>query len=607
MGLINHYYWFETPVEDPDQPRASCTSSTTATSARCCSSRRPACSTRPTTPSCADRARRVPAGEEAQTYFAEETLEYPLAAGVEPVEGLFPLDEIVSARLDFATLGCARRDHRPDRRQRPRELMATLTAARMAARRPVGAAALRASRLVGGRRGRGVPRRRSATSSSGVAGVDGARRHARSTADAWVPLRSTVTLAVVVSRRQRRRGHRRWPGSRPAPTCRARGSGRVAAALPLVYPSFIGAAALLAAVAPGGPRSTSVVPGVRPSPADHRGVRRRVRRAHAVHLPLRLPARSRPGSASLPPSLEESARLLGAQPDASVPHGGAAADRDARSGPARCSSSSTWSPTSAPSPRCGTAPSASRSSRARCSTATGAGARRCCSASSPCRRGRRAACRPATGARRGRAGEAAAPGAARAVAVAGASPSSRSWRPTPSLGPLSVLGYWAVRGLTGSRGLGATELADLAEPARHRRRSCRSAPPSSPSPRCCRSRTSPPGTAAASAASSTPPSSAASPCPASSWPSRSCSGRCRARLDGRPLPDGADPARRLRGALRRPGDAGVAGGGGRRAAPARRRGPVARGRARAPAAHRRAAAHAARARWPAAGSCCSRR
>ena len=44
-------------------------------------------------------------GEEAQTYFAEETLEYPLAAGVEPVEGLFPLDEIVSARLDFATLG----------------------------------------------------------------------------------------------------------------------------------------------------------------------------------------------------------------------------------------------------------------------------------------------------------------------------------------------------------------------------------------------------------------------------------------------------------------------------------------------------------------------
>ena len=33
------------------------------------------------------------------------------------------------------------------------------------------------------------------------------------------------------------------------------------------------------------------------------------------------------------------------------------------------------------------------------------------------------------------------------------------------LGPLSVLGFWAVRGLTGSRGLGRTDLADLAEPA----------------------------------------------------------------------------------------------------------------------------------------------
>ena len=43
--------------------------------------------------------------EAAQLYFAEETLEYPLAAGVEPVEGLFPLDEIVSARLDLQSLG----------------------------------------------------------------------------------------------------------------------------------------------------------------------------------------------------------------------------------------------------------------------------------------------------------------------------------------------------------------------------------------------------------------------------------------------------------------------------------------------------------------------
>jgi iron(III) transport system substrate-binding protein len=44
-------------------------------------------------------------GEQAQRYFAEETLEYPLAAGVEPAEGLPPLDGIVSVRIGFDALG----------------------------------------------------------------------------------------------------------------------------------------------------------------------------------------------------------------------------------------------------------------------------------------------------------------------------------------------------------------------------------------------------------------------------------------------------------------------------------------------------------------------
>jgi iron(III) transport system substrate-binding protein len=43
--------------------------------------------------------------EEAQRYFSEETFEYPLAAGVEPVEGLPPLDEIASTRIDLEQLG----------------------------------------------------------------------------------------------------------------------------------------------------------------------------------------------------------------------------------------------------------------------------------------------------------------------------------------------------------------------------------------------------------------------------------------------------------------------------------------------------------------------
>lgn len=42
--------------------------------------------------------------EPAQRYFAEETFEYPLAAGVEPVEGLTPLAEIDSPELDLSDL-----------------------------------------------------------------------------------------------------------------------------------------------------------------------------------------------------------------------------------------------------------------------------------------------------------------------------------------------------------------------------------------------------------------------------------------------------------------------------------------------------------------------
>lgn len=45
-------------------------------------------------------------GEEAQTFFSEETYEYPLAQGVEPaVEDLPPLESIAAPRLDLSSLG----------------------------------------------------------------------------------------------------------------------------------------------------------------------------------------------------------------------------------------------------------------------------------------------------------------------------------------------------------------------------------------------------------------------------------------------------------------------------------------------------------------------
>ena len=104
MGLINHYYWFEAAADDPDQPSAlhffddgdlGSMLLVTAASVLDTSDQ----------PEDAQRLVEFLLGEEAQTYFAETTLEYPLAAGVEPVEGLFPLDDIVSARVDLRELG----------------------------------------------------------------------------------------------------------------------------------------------------------------------------------------------------------------------------------------------------------------------------------------------------------------------------------------------------------------------------------------------------------------------------------------------------------------------------------------------------------------------
>jgi len=43
-------------------------------------------------------------GTEAQTYFQQQTFEYPLAGGVEPMEGLPPLDEIEAPPIDLSDL-----------------------------------------------------------------------------------------------------------------------------------------------------------------------------------------------------------------------------------------------------------------------------------------------------------------------------------------------------------------------------------------------------------------------------------------------------------------------------------------------------------------------
>ena len=48
---------------------------------------------------------------ERSSYFAEETFEYPLVDGVEPVEGVLPLDELAVTRIDLDDLGGGLRRH----------------------------------------------------------------------------------------------------------------------------------------------------------------------------------------------------------------------------------------------------------------------------------------------------------------------------------------------------------------------------------------------------------------------------------------------------------------------------------------------------------------
>lgn len=144
-----------------------------------------------------------------------------------------------------------------------------------------------------------------------VAGVDdlGGTLFDRGT---WVPLRSTVTLAVAVAAAGAVVGTGlAWLTMRTDLPLRRLWS--VAAVLPLVYPSFIGAAALVAAVAPGG-LLDELVPGIdaRALPTVDGFGGAFVVLTLFTYPYVYLPVAAR--VAALPPSYEESARLLGDSP-----------------------------------------------------------------------------------------------------------------------------------------------------------------------------------------------------------------------------------------------------------------------------------------------------
>ena len=104
MGLVNHYYLERRKAEDPQVaaenyifPDADVGSVLLVTAAGILD-------TAPNRPE-AEELVRFLLSPEAQEYFADETLEYPLAAGAPPAGDLPPLDTLATDRVDFGVLG----------------------------------------------------------------------------------------------------------------------------------------------------------------------------------------------------------------------------------------------------------------------------------------------------------------------------------------------------------------------------------------------------------------------------------------------------------------------------------------------------------------------
>jgi iron(III) transport system substrate-binding protein len=104
MGLVNHYYLHRELAEDPDLPAANhffpagdLGSLLIVTAASVIDGSDMSEE--------AERFIEFMLGEEAQRFFADETFEYPLAAGVEPSGDIPPLSEISVTSIDLDELG----------------------------------------------------------------------------------------------------------------------------------------------------------------------------------------------------------------------------------------------------------------------------------------------------------------------------------------------------------------------------------------------------------------------------------------------------------------------------------------------------------------------
>ena len=104
VGFVNHYYIYEVAAEDGDIPVAN-HFFTGGDPGALVNAAGVGVLASSDGPDAAQEFVDYLTGEEGQTYFAEDTFEYPVTPGLEPSVELVPLDEIESPDVDLSDLG----------------------------------------------------------------------------------------------------------------------------------------------------------------------------------------------------------------------------------------------------------------------------------------------------------------------------------------------------------------------------------------------------------------------------------------------------------------------------------------------------------------------
>ncbi|MDZ4827675.1 MAG: iron ABC transporter substrate-binding protein [Actinomycetota bacterium] len=105
FGLVNHYYNEQAKAEDPDTPTENHFLDGDDPGAAILTTAVGVLDTAGGQAENAERLAEFLLTREAQEYFATETFEYPLAAGVDPPSDLPALDSPASPEIDFSALG----------------------------------------------------------------------------------------------------------------------------------------------------------------------------------------------------------------------------------------------------------------------------------------------------------------------------------------------------------------------------------------------------------------------------------------------------------------------------------------------------------------------